>query len=270
MDTFLEDCKVAHTQMPNVAGMFYPADPSQLTEQIDQYLGEATPYPGPVPKALIAPHAGYIYSGPVAANAYATLSALAGRIERVVVLAPSHRVAFRGIATSESSEFRTPLGDIPVDTAAVQQALELTQVGLLEQAYQGEHALEVQLPFLQRTLGDFKLVPFIVGDARPEEVAELLNLLWGGDETLIVISSDLSHYHEYADAMRRDRNTSSHIEALDPDIAYDDACGRNPIRGLLVSAREHGLRVETRDLRNSGDTAGPRDQVVGYGAYVFH
>ncbi len=270
MDTFIEDCKVAHIQMPNVAGIFYPADPSQLAQQIDQYLGEAAPCPLQAPKALIAPHAGYIYSGPVAANAYAGLKAVAARIKRVIVLAPSHRVAFRGLATSEAAEFRTPLGDVAVDADAVQQALALPQVGLLEQAYRGEHALEVQLPFLQRTLGDFKLVPFIVGEARAEEVAEVLDLLWGGDETLIVVSSDLSHYHEYTDAMRRDRKTTRHIEALDPDIAYDDACGRNPIRGLLVSAREHGLSVETRDLRNSGDTAGPRDQVVGYGAYVFH
>lgn len=270
MSTFLEDCKVTHTQMANVAGMFYPADPAQLAEQVDQYLGEAAPYPGPAPKALIAPHAGYIYSGPVAANAYASLRAVADRIERVLVLAPSHRVAFRGIAASGADEFRTPLGDIPVDTAAVQQALALPQVGLLDQAFEGEHALEVQLPFLQRTLGDIRLVPFIVGDAEPQEVAELLDLLWGGDETLIVISSDLSHYHDYANAMQRDRNTSTHIQALDPDIAYDDACGRNPIRGLLLSARKHALNVDIRDLRNSGDTAGPRDRVVGYGAYVFH
>lgn len=261
---------MSEIQKPNVAGTFYPADPSQLLAEIDHYLSEARPYPGPPPKALIAPHAGYVYSGPVAANAYAALAPLAGKISRVIVLAPSHRVAFRGIATSDANEFRTPLGNIPVDTGAIARALELPQVGLLEQAYQGEHALEVQLPFLQRVLGSFKLVPFIVGEARPEEVAEVLDRLWGNEETLIVVSSDLSHYHEYADAMRRDRNTTRHIEALDPEIGHDDACGRNPIRGLLLSAREHGLSVETRDLRNSGDTAGPKDQVVGYGAYVFH
>jgi len=270
MDTFLEDCKVTHTQMPNVAGMFYPADPAQLAEQIDQFLGEAVPYPGPAPKALIAPHAGYVYSGPVAANAYASLKTVADRIERVIVLAPSHRVAFRGIATSAADKFRTPLGDIPVDTAAVQQALALPQVGTLEQAFEGEHALEVQLPFLQRILGDIHLVPFIVGEAKPEEVAGLLDLLWGGEETLIVISSDLSHYHDYATAVQRDRNTSAHIQALDPDIAHDDACGRNPIRGLLLAARAHALDGDIRDLRNSGDAAGPRNRGVGYGAYVFH
>lgn len=261
---------MSQIQMPNVAGAFYPADPNILSAEVDQFLGAATPYHGPPPKALIAPHAGYIYSGPVAANAYAALQPVADRIQRVLVLAPSHRVAFRGIATSDATEFRTPLGDIPVDTKAVELATTLPQVGYLEQAFQGEHALEVQLPFLQRTLPHFKVVPFIVGDTQPEEVAQLLDLLWGGEETLIVISSDLSHYHDYVTAQRRDQATSSHIESLDPHLAYDDACGRNPIQGLLLAAREHGLSVETRDLRNSGDTAGPKDRVVGYGAYVFH
>ncbi len=257
-------------QMPNVAGAFYPADPRALSTEVDRFLAGARPYPGPAPKAIIAPHAGYIYSGPVAANAYAALRPASDTIERVVVLAPSHRVAFRGIATTGASSFRTPLGDIPVDTDAVEQAINLPQVGYLEEAFQGEHALEVQLPFLQRVLKRFRLVPFIVGDARPEEVARLLDQLWGGEETLIVVSSDLSHYHDYADAVRRDRQTTSHIEALDPHLAYDDACGRNPIQGLLLAAREHGLSAETLDLRNSGDTAGPKDRVVGYGAYVFH
>ncbi len=256
-------------QMPNVAGAFYPADPETLSTEVDRFLTDAHAYQGPAPKAIIAPHAGYIYSGPVAGNAYASLRPVADIIQRVVVLAPSHRVAFRGIATSEANEFRTPLGDIPVDTEAVELATRLPQVGYLEQAFQGEHALEVQLPFLQRTLNNFRLVPFIVGDTQAEEVAQLLDLLWG-DETLIVISSDLSHYHDYADAMQRDRHTTAHIEALDTNLAYDDACGRNPIQGLLLAARKHGLSVETRDLRNSGDTAGPRDRVVGYGAYVFH
>jgi MEMO1 family protein len=261
---------VSQIQMPNVAGTFYPASPADLGAEVDQFLASASPYPGPAPKALIAPHAGYIYSGPVAANAYAALRPIAARIERVVVLAPSHRVAFRGIATTAADSFRTPLGDIPVAADAVKLATSLPQVGYLEQAFDGEHALEVQLPFLQRTLARFELVPFIVGDTRPNEVAELLELLWGGEETLIVISSDLSHYHDYETAVRRDRSTSSHIEALDTDLAYDDACGRNPIQGLLLAARAHGLSAETRDLRNSGDTAGPRDRVVGYGAYVFH
>lgn len=261
---------MAQVQMPNVAGTFYPADPGALGAEVDGFLAQARPYPGPPPKAVIAPHAGYVYSGPVAANAYAALRDAADRIERVVVLAPSHRVAFRGIAASSAERFRTPLGDIPVDTGAVEQATRLPQVGYLDQAFQGEHALEVQLPFLQRVLPRFRLVPFVVGETEPGEVAQLIDLLWGGEETLFVISSDLSHYHDYATAVQRDRDTSRHIEALDIRLDHGDACGRNPIQGLLVAAREHGLRAETRDLRNSGDTAGPKDRVVGYGAYVFH
>jgi AmmeMemoRadiSam system protein B len=253
-----------------VAGTFYPADPDTLAAEVDRFLEDAAPYAGPAPKALIAPHAGYIYSGPVAASAYAALRKVADRIHRVVVLAPSHRVAFRGIATTTADRFRTPLGDIPVDTEALRQATGLPQVGILEQAFQGEHALEVQLPFLQRLLPDFRLAPFVVGDTRPEEVAQLIDLLWGGEETLFVISSDLSHYHDYATARQRDRATSRQIEALDTHLDHEDACGRNPIQGLLLAAREHELQAETRDLRNSGDTAGPRDRVVGYGAYVFH
>ena len=257
-------------QMPNVAGMFYPAEPALLARTVDELLAQAHPEVAEPPKALIAPHAGYVYSGPVAASAYAALRPAADRIERVVVLAPSHRVAFRGIAAPTAEVFHTPLGDIPVDVEAVRQATRLPQVGYLDEAFEGEHALEVQLPFLQRTLGSFELVPFIVGEAEPEEVAQLLDLLWGGDETLIVVSSDLSHYHDYATAVRRDRQTTAHIEALDPHLDYGDACGRNPIRGLLLAARKHGLHAETVDLRNSGDTAGPKDRVVGYGAYVFH
>ncbi|RMG33705.1 MAG: AmmeMemoRadiSam system protein B [Gammaproteobacteria bacterium] len=256
--------------MPNVAGMFYPAEPALLQQEVDQMLQQARPAVATPPKALIAPHAGYVYSGPVAATAYAALRPVADRIERVVVLAPSHRVAFRGIAAPTAEAFQTPLGTIPVDREAVQAATRLPQVGYLDEAFEGEHALEVQLPFLQRTLGSFELAPFIVGEASPEEVAQLLDLLWGGDETLIVVSSDLSHYHDYDTAVRRDRATTAHIESLDPHIDYGDACGRNPIRGLLLAAREHGLTAETVDLRNSGDTAGPKDRVVGYGAYVFH
>ncbi|BAN68678.1 conserved hypothetical protein [endosymbiont of unidentified scaly snail isolate Monju] len=273
-------------RMPNVAGMFYPAEPELLVRTLDEMLGRARVHVEPPPKAVIAPHAGYVYSGPVAASAYAALRPLAGRIERVVVLAPSHRVAFRGIAASTAEAFRTPLGDIPVDSEAIEAATRLPGypatrlpgypatrlpgVGYLDEAFEGEHALEVQLPFLQRVLGDFRLLPFIVGDANPETVANLLDTLWGGDETLIVISSDLSHYHDYATARSLDERTTARIEALDLHIGHDDACGSRPIRGLLLAARKHGLHAETLDLRNSGDTAGPRDRVVGYGAYVFH
>lgn len=262
---------MSQIQMPSVAGLFYPADPRELVSDIQRFLAEAHPRPDDHIKAVIAPHAGYVYSGPVAASAYASLANIADRIERVVVLAPAHRVPFRGIATSSADFFRTPLGDVPVDKAARDAALALPEVELFDAAFQGEHAVEVQLPFLQAVLGDFKLVPFVIGQVDDASVAKLLETLWGGDETLIVISSDLSHYHDYSTARALDQSTSEAIEHLEPErIGYEDACGRNGVNGLLLAARKHGLHAETLDLRNSGDTAGDKSRVVGYGAYVFH
>ncbi|MDS4030448.1 MAG: AmmeMemoRadiSam system protein B [Candidatus Contendobacter sp.] len=256
---------------PAVAGLFYPADATELHAQVRHFLSQVEPSTEPPPKAIIAPHAGYIYSGPIAASAYARLRAVRDVITRVVLLGPSHRVGFRGIAVSGMVAFSTPLGQIPVDQEAVEQIRSLPEVGFLEQAHAQEHSLEVHLPFLQEVLGDFKLVPLVVGDARPAEVGAVLEALWGGPETLIVISSDLSHYQDYQTARNLDSATSQAIEALRyEDIGYDQACGRNPVNGLLWMARRKGLRGETIDLRNSGDTAGSRDQVVGYGAYVFH
>ncbi len=249
--------------------MFYPDDPVELRSEIDTYLG-AVAYEGPAPKALIAPHAGYIYSGAVAASAYARLRAVRHLIRRVVLLGPAHRMPFRGLATSSARVFETPLGAIQLDQDALAVLAGLSQVQVLDEAHRREHSLEVQLPFLQMALAEFTLVPLVVGDASAEEVAEVLERLWGGAETLVVISSDLSHYHDYETARVRDGKTTAAIEALRDDvIGYDDACGRNPVNGLLHVARGHGLHAHTVDLRNSGDTAGPRDQVVGYGAYVF-
>ena len=225
---------------------------------------------GPAPKALIAPHAGYIYSGPVAASAYARLAAARETIERVVLLGPAHRVPFRGIAASSATAFATPMGSVPVDVEAVRSIRALPRVVVLDEAHRLEHSLEVQLPFLQRVMGDFSVVPLLVGDATAEEVAEVLEALWGGPATAIVISSDLSHYHDYETARRLDAATSRAIEELRPDdIGPDQACGRLPIKGLLRVARAHGLKATTVDLRNSGETAGPRRDVVGYGAWVF-
>jgi hypothetical protein len=255
---------------PAVAGMFYPADPQSLRAEVDAYLAAASQPRAPAPKALIAPHAGYVYSGPVAAHAYACLRAVADRIRRVVAMAPAHRLPFAGLAIPDADEFLTPLGRIPVDREALRTVADLPQVQRLDAAFDGEHALEVHLPFLQEVLLDFRLAPFIVGEASAEEVAEVLDRLWGGDETLIVVSSDLSHYLDYDSAKARDALTTQRIEALDPTVGYHDACGRNPVNGLLLAARRHGLSAQTVDLRNSGDTAGPRDRVVGYGAYVFH
>ncbi|UZR27541.1 AmmeMemoRadiSam system protein B [Methylococcus mesophilus] len=254
---------------PAVAGLFYPADRRQLHAMLQGYIGEARTV-GTPPKALIAPHAGYVYSGPVAASAYTLLKPARSSIRRVVLLGPSHRVAFRGLALSSAQSFSTPLGDIPLDLDAEATLAALPFVHVLDQAHVLEHSLEVQLPFLQEVLEDFKLVPIVVGDAAPAQVAEAIDLLWGGDETLIVVSSDLSHYHDYATAKRMDRATSEAIESLRPeDIGFDDACGRLPVAGLLIAAHRRGLTAITVDLRNSGDTAGSKDSVVGYGAYVI-
>ncbi len=258
-----------HTRSPAVAGMFYPDDPRELRGEIDTYLGTVA-YEGPAPKALIAPHAGYVYSGAIAASAYARLRAVRDRIRRVVLLGPAHRVPFRGLAASSAQAFETPLGAIELDQDALTALADLPQVQVLDEAHRREHSLEVQLPFLQIALTEFTLVPLVVGDASAEDVAEVLERLWGGPETLVVISSDLSHYHDYDTARARDGKTTAAIEALRDDVIdYDDACGRNPVNGLLHVAKARGLHAHTVDLRSSGDTAGPRDQVVGYGAYVF-
>jgi AmmeMemoRadiSam system protein B len=257
-------------RQPSVAGLFYPADPQALTGKVRDYLAAADAGQVPAPKALIVPHAGYVYSGPVAGSAYARIAALAGRVTLVVLLGPAHRVALRGLAYSRADAFLTPLGPVPVDRAALEGLADLPQVSEHDAPFEGEHCLEVQLPFLQLTLGTFALVPLLVGDATGPEVAEVLARLWGGEETLIVISSDLSHYLAYAQARAIDARTSQAIAELRPEaIGYHQACGRIPIAGLLLEARRRGLTAEVLDLRNSGDTAGPRDRVVGYGAYVL-
>ena len=256
---------------PVVAGMFYPTNPDELHTMIQDFLKQAKKPTGTPPKALIVPHAGYIYSGPVAATGYKSLLDIRDRIERVVLLGPSHRVGFLGLASSSADIFRTPLGDIPLDRKAINSIAGLPQVHKLDEAHLMEHSLEVHLPFLQEILENFYLVPLVVGDANTDEVAEVLEQLWGGDETLIVISSDLSHYHDYETAQQMDSDTSVAIERLHPDeIESEGACGRNPIRGLLQVARRKQLEAVTVDLRNSGDTAGPSDRVVGYGSYIFH
>jgi AmmeMemoRadiSam system protein B len=255
---------------PAVAGTFYPDDDHQLKKMLSGFLA-ACPSDAPPPKAIIAPHAGYVYSGPIAASAYASVANGRNVINRVVLLGPSHRVPFRGLAASNAQLFTTPLGAVPVDGKALAAIKHLRQVQILDQAHRWEHSLEVHIPFLQMVLADFKLIPLVVGEATAEEVGEVLEILWGGPETLIVVSSDLSHYHDYGTAQRLDRGTSDAIIQFRPqDIHYEQACGRNPILGLLAAAHRHGLHAETIDLRNSGDTAGPRDRVVGYGAYIFH
>ncbi|HUW26248.1 MAG TPA: AmmeMemoRadiSam system protein B [Gallionella sp.] len=253
---------------PAVAGMFYSADPRQLAHDVQQLLDEARPFEL-TPKALIAPHAGYIYSGAIAATAYATLQPIAARIRRVVLLGPTHRVAVRGLALPEANAFDTPLGRVMLDTVAARSITHLPQVTVSAQAHAQEHSLEVQLPFLQSVLADFTLLPLAVGMATPEEVAEVLEVLWGGEETLIVISSDLSHYLPYATAQHMDNGTAQDILNMNQPIQHEHACGSTPISGLLIAARRHHLTPHLLDLRNSGDTAGSHQQVVGYAAFAF-
>jgi AmmeMemoRadiSam system protein B len=223
-----------------------------------------------VPKAIIAPHAGYVYSGPIAAQAYAQLRAARGIIERVVLLGPCHRVPVRGLALPDVQAFATPLGQVPVDAEAFKAIADLPQVLHSTPAHAMEHSLEVQLPFLQTVLGEFKLVPLAIGWTTADDVAEVLERLWGGPETLIVISSDLSHYHSYDEAHAMDRETCDQILRFDPAIDHEQACGATPVAGFLLAAKAHGLEPELLDLRNSGDTAGDRRHVVGYAAFAFH
>jgi len=223
-----------------------------------------------VPKAIIAPHAGYIYSGPIAASVYALLAPARGLIERVVLLGPTHRVAVRGLALPGVSAFATPLGTVDIDHASVEALRQLPQVVVSPEAHALEHSLEVHVPFLQAILGKFALVPLAVGRAQRHEVAEVLDRLWGGAETLIVVSSDLSHYLPYPDAQALDRATAKAILELSADISHEQACGATPVTGLTLAARQRGLQAELIDLRNSGDTAGDKNRVVGYGAFAFY
>jgi hypothetical protein len=251
--------------------MFYPGQAQQLRGLVRRYLFEARSLaPDPPPKAIIVPHAGYIYSGPIAASAYVQLHCIAARIRRVVLIGPCHRVAVNGIAVSGADAFATPLGLVPVDRAAVAAILRLPGVQEHDAAHQDEHALEVHLPFLQELFHDISIVPLLVGAAGADAVADVLEALWGGDETVFVVSSDLSHYLDYATAKELDAVTCRAIETLDAaPIDYDHACGRVPMAGMLVLARRRHLRPVTLDLRSSGDTAGDRRRVVGYGAWMF-
>lgn len=255
---------------PAVAGFFYPADPDELRQMVGQFMEHAQLKTVP-PKAIIAPHAGYIYSGPTAATAYSSLQPLHEKINRVILLGPAHRVYLRGLALSSATHFASPMGMVEIDQSAVELIKDLPQVSISDIAHQQEHSLEVHLPFLQYLLDKFLLVPLVVGDASPEEVAEVLDILWGGEETAIVISSDLSHYHDYDTARRLDAATTRAIENLQLEsIGPNQACGCMPIRGLLqVIRNKRKLSVHTLDLRNSGDTAGTKDRVVGYGAWSF-
>lgn len=254
---------------PAVAGQFYPGNAAQLSTAIRVLLDEAETPEGPAPKALIVPHAGYIYSGSVAATAYARLRPYRGRYTRVILLGPCHRVAVQGLALSGADLFRTPLGDVALDRNTI-DSLDLPDVNVIDATHQFEHSLEVHLPFLQTVLDSFSLVPLVVGDVAAETVADVIDALWDGPETLIVVSSDLSHYLPYDAARATDRITCGAIERLQADrIDHHDACGATPIGGLLIAAKRRGMKAVTLDLRNSGDTAGDKSRVVGYGAWII-
>ncbi len=253
-----------------VAGSFYPSDPNELRNLVHDYLNDAESSKK-IPKAIIAPHAGYMYSGPIAASAYTRLHSAGNHINKVVLIGPSHRVGFQGLSVTRADAYATPLGTVSIDRETSNQLADLSFVHVLDKAHAHEHSLEVHLPFLQEVLGDFKLLPIITGDGAVEEVSEVIDRVWGDQHTLIVISSDLSHYHDYSSAQKLDTATSQAIEALDWNaIGFESACGRIAINGLLHSLRKRRLKAATIDLRNSGDTAGSRDRVVGYGAYVVN
>ncbi|HEU0202258.1 MAG TPA: AmmeMemoRadiSam system protein B [Burkholderiaceae bacterium] len=262
------------TRPSAVAGMFYPGDPAQLRRDIAKMLApiatdSSAARPQRPPKVLIVPHAGYVYSGPIAAHAYGLLAPFAAQIRRVVLLGPTHRVAVHGLAIPTVAYFETPLGRVALDVEALARLAELPHVVRSDAAHAMEHSLEVQLPFLQSVLQDFHLLPLAVGDVAPTDVAAVIENVWGGDETVILISSDLSHYHPYNDARRIDADTVERILALQTNIRHEQACGATPINGAVVAARHHGLQPRLLDLRNSGDTAGDRHHVVGYAAIAF-
>ena len=254
-----------------IAGMFYPGKAEELARSVDAMLAAATPATAaPVPKAIIAPHAGFIYSGPVAASIYALIAPARARIKRVVLLGPTHRVAIHGMALPGVGAFATPLGTVPIDADSVKKLMALPYVGASTEAHRLEHSLEVHLPFLQQVIDEFTLLPLAVGRATAQQVAAVIDLLWGGDETLIVISSDMSHYLPYADAQATDHATAQAILDLRTDINHHQACGATPVIGLNLLAQQRKLKPQLIDLRNSGDTAGDKARVVGYGSFAFY
>jgi MEMO1 family protein len=255
---------------PAVAGSFYPAQADQLRQDVVKLLADAGTAVKITPKALIAPHAGYIYSGSTAAAAFATLHDSRQTLTRIVLIGPAHYVAIGGIALPTVDVFETPLGRVPVDRAGLTEIASLPFVSRNDAAHAPEHALEVELPFLQIVLPSFSLLPLVVGDASAHEVAQVLARLWSGPETLLVISSDLSHYLSYEAARRLDAATAAAIENGDwSSLGPGQACGYLPIAGFLIEANRRNLKARRLSMCNSGDTAGPRDQVVGYGAWTF-
>ena len=248
------------------AGSFYPGNRPELEASLDTLLADAAGETASFPKAIIVPHAGYVYSGEVAARAYARLTG--SGLRRVVLLGPAHRHRFCGIALPVASIFETPLGSIPLDPVCQELASLPNFVGS-DEAHRMEHAIEVQLPFLQRVLEKISIVPLLVGNVSPAAVSEIIDRFIGEPETLVLVSSDLSHFHAYDEARALDAATAESIMALDPVLDHEQACGATPVNALLLSARRHGLPPEPIDIRNSGDTHGSRERVVGYASFSF-
>jgi AmmeMemoRadiSam system protein B/AmmeMemoRadiSam system protein A len=257
-----------------IASSFYPGDAQALAREVDGHLhAAALGMPRSMlqqPKVLIAPHAGHVYSGGTAARAYARIQPFAGAIRRVVLLGPAHRVYFQGVALPGTGAWVTPLGAVPIDTLGADAVADLPFVVTRADAHGPEHSLEVHLPFLQRVLGDFELLPLVVGDVAPAHVAALIARLWGGPETLILISTDLSHFHAYDEAQRIDAASCAQVMALDASLTHEQACGATPVNALLQLARARGLRIEQIERCNSGDTAGDRERVVGYASFALY
>lgn len=256
-------------RLPAVAGSFYPERPDQLEQAVEALLASVAVVAGVRPKALVVPHAGYIYSGSIAASAYNLLRQSRPLPTRVVLLGPSHYAAFHGLRLPGVDALRTPLGDVPVDGVLASKTRAFAFVADDARAHAKEHSLEVQLPFLQRVLGQFTVLPLVVGQATPSEVAQVLDAVWGGPETLLVVSTDLSHFLSAAQASVVDRHTAQLVLAGEASLSGEQACGAAPLNGLLFAARAHGLEVRLLDLRHSGDTAGEASRVVGYGAFVL-
>jgi AmmeMemoRadiSam system protein B len=256
---------------PAVAGLFYPDDERELRAAVSAYLAQQDVGTAAVPpKALIVPHAGYIYSGRIAAAAYATVARLRHAIRRIVLIGPSHRVYLRGMAVPAASSFATPLGKVEIDRALKSVLLQRSDVVEADAAHAQEHSLEVQLPFLQMLFEEFTLLPLVLGSIAPEHVAAALADVWGDAATLVLASSDLSHYHTYEQARLIDAVTSAAILRRQATLVGEQACGSVGINGLLHLAGQRGLAVSEIARCNSGDTAGDRSRVVGYGAFAIH
>ncbi|MDA0342278.1 MAG: AmmeMemoRadiSam system protein B [Proteobacteria bacterium] len=264
------DSTSERVRAPHMAGTWYPAGDNECADMVLACLDKGLESPVPDPKVIVAPHAGLVFSGEIAGTAFRTLANHRERIKRVVIIGPAHRVGFKGLATTSADAWATPLGTVPVDWGALRKLMPLPGFSVLDKVFEGEHSLEVHLPFLQPVLDDFTIVPILVGDASAELVREALSLVWGGPETVISVSSDLSHFHDHATAVERDQATTRHIELLQHEkIDGNGACGHRALAGALELARTHDLRVTHLDVRNSGDTRGGRDRVVGYGAYAM-